>query len=379
MKNLNIGIIQQSPDIGGAETYMLSLMKEFRSNGNNIFFACNQGKFLKAGKKIANESFEIPFILDIIGNYKGFIKSIILLPFAVIYYLKLLSDFKRKGVGIIIMSGFSEKMLVTILSPLFKIPVVWIEYSRLRIVFSRNFHIPKFLYLNLQSLARKIVVPTNYAKSGLVEEGVKIKKTRVILLGVDFKSERKFKKNNDSEFIIGNVSRLTREKGQQYTIKAIPHVLKSIPNARLMLVGDGPDRKYFEKLIKELNIESSVEIVGFVKNTDSYYEKMDLFVFPTVWNMEGFGLVAVEALSYKIPVVANNIKPVSEVLNNLAAFTDVKNSKVLGDKIISLYNDPNKRIIAQKSYERAKNIYDFKKNSNELFKLLFIEASNNKK
>lgn len=365
-----IGIIQQSPDMGGAESYMLSLIREFKKKDCEIYFASNKGKFYNYGKKISDKYSEIPFVLDVIGNYKGLIKSIVLTPFAIVFYIKLLFFYRKSGINIILMSGFSEKMLVTALSPLFGIPVAWIEYSRLRVVFERNFSIPRRLYLKFQNITQKIIVPTKYTKKGLVEEGVKVEKIVVLPLGVNISYTVNNKKGN-SEFIIGNVSRLTREKGQQILINAMPEILKSIPKAKLLLIGHGPDKYYFKSLIRKLKLTKNVELKGYVKNLDELYKKMSVFVFPTIWNLEGFGLVTIEAMSKKIPVVASDSYPVKEVVGKSGLLFKVGDSVDLAAKIIMLYKNNNlRKRIAEEGFKKTQEIYNIEKNAAKLLDIL---------
>src|SRR3989344_6481227 len=113
---MKIAIIQQAPDIGGAEVFTELLMQGLSNKGHKIYFATNFEKFISLVKVYSIKLYRIPIILDFIGNYRGLIKSILYLPIATVYYLKLMSDLKKEGVRVILMSGFSEKMLVTILS-----------------------------------------------------------------------------------------------------------------------------------------------------------------------------------------------------------------------------------------------------------------------
>src|SRR3989344_631972 len=146
-KKLKIAVVMQSPDIGGAETFMISLLSQFSKKGNEVIIATNRGKyFQKVQSDLGIRPIELPFILDIMGNLRGLIKSVILLPFALFFYLRVLLGFKKKGVDLVLMSGFSEKLFVTFLSVFFKIPVFWIEYGPLEVVFRRNFGIPKLTY-----------------------------------------------------------------------------------------------------------------------------------------------------------------------------------------------------------------------------------------
>lgn len=372
---MKIGIIQQSPDMGGAETYMLSLIEEFLKQKDQIYFATNKGKFfdvLDKNNKIDLET--IPYVLDIIGNYKGLIKSILLFPFATFYYLSLLRRLKNKKVEVILMSGFSEKMLISFLLKFFNISAVWIEYGPLDVVFKRNFGLPLLLYRLFDNIPQKIIVPARNTYSSLERFEIEKNKLQIIPLGTKI-GEIGILSN---DYVIGNVSRLTREKGQQYLIKAMPKVLEHFPSARLVLVGRGPDRKYFEDLIRKLNLEKSVELLSYQEDLDKMYRKFRVFVFPSDWELEGFGLVLIEAMARGIPVIASNHGPVPEIIRdgkNGVLFTKGSSSNLL-EKIVDLITDStrleNLRVAA---YKRAKEEYNITKSAQNI-KQVLINAVN---
>lgn len=382
MKN-KIAVIMQSPDLGGAETYMISLVKEFRKNNSEIVIATNSGKYLDEIKK-NNFNFEtVPYVLDIIGDWKGFLKSILIFIPAFLFYIKLLRRFKKNKIELILMSGFSEKMLVTFLSIFFRIPVFWIEYSVLDPVFKKNFYLPKFLYLVLNNFVKKIIVPTNATYEG-IRKSLPIKKNKlsIISCGIEI-NEKKYKIPPEikNKMIIGNVSRLTKEKGQDILIRAIPEVIKQIPNAIFMIVGDGPDRRYYEQLIKELGVFKNVRMPGFVVDVNYYYSLFDIFVFPTVWNLEGFGLVAVEAMSKKVPVIGSSNMPVPEIVidNSNGIIVPKGDSNELAKAVIRLCLDEDlRKKLGLNGYRDVYEKYDIKIIAKK-FMDLFENESNYKK
>lgn len=97
----------------------------------------------------------------------------------------------------------------------------------------------------------------------------------------------------DNKYIIGHVGRLTEPKNHDFLLDVF-YELKAIRNdAVLLLVGDGDLRSSIENKIEKLGIKDSVVLVGNRSNTYDYYQAMDLFVFPSLW--EGLGIVAIEA------------------------------------------------------------------------------------
>lgn len=377
---IKIGIIMQSPDIGGAEIYMLSLINYFLHQKNSVIVVSNKEKFLAKAKKLTSQTYVIPMILDIIGNYRGLIKSILLLPYAVSYYSNLLQKFKKEKVSVILMSNFSEKLLVTLLSTFYKIPVVWIEYGRLETVFKKNFYIPKIIYRLLKDIPYAIIVPSkNTMDSLIVDARTSLAKLSLVPLGIPVNLKKRSKPNPilsnlKNKIIIGNVSRLTQEKGQEFLIKAMPIVLKEVPNAYLFVIGDGPDKGNYDQLVTKLHLENSVKITGFVNDIDQYFECMDIFVFPTIWKLEGFGLVLPEAMSYRLPVVATNVGPVPEIVDDekTGILVNPHDERELAQAIITLAKDPEKRkIFGEYGYAKMKQKYIIEKSASQITEILY--------
>ena len=113
--------------------------------------------------------------------------------------------------------------------------------------------------------------------------------------------------------IIISVGRLVHRKGQDNLIQAMPAVLKKIPNAHLLLVGEGPYRKHLEKLVMKSSLEQNVTFAGRIMydSLPSYLSAADLFAMPSRsrffgLEVEGLGIVYLEASACGIPVVAGN-------------------------------------------------------------------------
>jgi glycosyltransferase involved in cell wall biosynthesis len=100
---------------------------------------------------------------------------------------------------------------------------------------------------------------------------------------------------------------LEKGKGQDLLIEAWPRVLERFPDAKLRIIGEG-DLK--------LKPCKNVEIVGYVKDAVSEIAKASVLVFPSVWPLEGFGLVMLEAMSQNVPVVAYDRGTAPEIIDD---------------------------------------------------------------
>jgi phosphatidylinositol alpha-1,6-mannosyltransferase len=113
--------------------------------------------------------------------------------------------------------------------------------------------------------------------------------------------------------IIISVGRLVHRKGQDKLIESLPLILKSVPNAHVLLVGEGPYRTHLEKLVAEKSLQNHVTFAGRVMydKLPSYLSAADLFVMPSRSRLfglevEGLGIVYLEASACGIPVIAGN-------------------------------------------------------------------------
>ena len=117
----------------------------------------------------------------------------------------------------------------------------------------------------------------------------------------------------ENKKIIISVGRLVHRKGQDKLIEAMPTILQSVPNAHLLLVGEGPYRSHLEKLANKLSLSERITFVGRIlyDKLPNYLSAADVFVMPSRsrffgLEVEGLGIVYLEASACGIPVVAGN-------------------------------------------------------------------------
>ena len=104
------------------------------------------------------------------------------------------------------------------------------------------------------------------------------------------------------------MGRLIPRKGFHVLFKALPAVIKEIPDAHLTIIGSGAHYDELVRLAHELRIETFVDILTDIKDKTDYWRKASLFVLAARKdgpNIEGFGIVTLEAASYCLPVVVS--------------------------------------------------------------------------
>jgi len=162
------------------------------------------------------------------------------------------------------------------------------------------------------------VITVSYAmQDELIQAGFPAEKIRVCYNGVDPKKyspdqvsqeridavRQRYGLDNEDMMILF-VGRLVWIKGVDKLIRAMPHVLQKVPNAKLVIVGLGDMRDYLEGLVRNLHLEDVVKFrFEFIPEEEriAHYASCDVAVYPSLY--EPFGIVTLEAMSMEKPVV----------------------------------------------------------------------------
>lgn len=122
-------------------------------------------------------------------------------------------------------------------------------------------------------------------------------------------------------------------KGYQRVIRALPAVIKKIPNIKYVLIGKGDETVLMEQLIRELDIENNVVMAGAVTNEElpDHYNLADVYVMPS--KNEGFGIVFMEALISGCPVIAGQYSKRELLDGELGISVDPQNQEELEEAI----------------------------------------------
>ena len=145
--------------------------------------------------------------------------------------------------------------------------------------------------------------------------------------------------------VIVSVGRLVHRKGQDYLIQAMPEILKSVPSAYLLLVGEGPYREHLQNLVNQHRLEASVTFIGRIQYNDlpMYICAGDIFAMPCRSRLmglevEGLGIVYLEASACGLPVLAGNSggAPDAVVQNKTGLVVDGTDHKQIATAAIEL-------------------------------------------
>lgn len=176
------------------------------------------------------------------------------------------------------------------------------------------------------------------------------KSIEVIPMGVDF--EGVFSLNSSVERVPGQIlfaGRLVEKKGVRYLIEALPAIRQRVPDAHLVIIGNGPEWDVLNKLVAKIGVQDKVVFLGAMPQADlpDYYRRAAVFAAPFVnaasGDREGLGLVTVEAIACGCPVVVGDVPVVSDLF--LDTEMDMRaipgSSESLAQKIIDVLLAPD--------------------------------------
>lgn len=140
--------------------------------------------------------------------------------------------------------------------------------------------------------------------------------------------------------LIGMFGRLIPEKGVDVLLNALPQVRQQHPDVRLLIVGDGVLRASLEAQAQELGLSDTVTFAGWVERAYRMMPACDLIVMPS--RLEGFGLVALEAMSAARPLIASRASALPEIVldGETGLLVPPEDAPALGAAIVALLDNP---------------------------------------
>ncbi len=177
--------------------------------------------------------------------------------------------------------------------------------------------IQKFVAKN----AKTIIVPSEYLKKIITKWGINPEKIKVIYNAFDA-SELKISKEEAREklnlfgSVLISAGRLVPWKGFSALIEIMPEILKKIPDAKLIIVGDGPQRDNYLSLIDNYSLQNNVFLTGQISHNDMmlYLRAGDIFILNTAY--EGFSHHILEAMAMGISVITTNAGGNPEIIRD---------------------------------------------------------------
>ena len=136
--------------------------------------------------------------------------------------------------------------------------------------------------------------------------------------------------------------RMVQKKGFPDLLRAFAKACRQGTNGRLVLGGDGPERRRIEALARQLGVADRVEFPGWIEEVSNFLSRADVFVLPS--HLEPFGIVLLEAMSMGVPIVTTRTEGPMEVLGpDTAFFADIADSDSLATAMQSAAAQPERR------------------------------------
>ena len=222
-----------------------------------------------------------------------------------------------------------------------------------------NLSFAKKITYNTLRGSKKIITLSNSLKNEVMKFKNLEKKIEVIPNGVN--TQLFISNSENRENLIIYIGALIKRKGVEFLIKAIPAVINSNPDFRLIIIGEGNEEINLKNLVKSLDLDNFVIFLGQI-NQDSvkeWLQKSKLFILPSI--EEGQGVVLVEALACGTPCIGSNVGGIPDVISDdVGTLVPPENPKALSEAILFYLN--NEEVWLKKSKNsrlRATQYFDW--------------------
>jgi len=369
MNKIKISFFLPSLRGGGAERVFVNLANEFarRNFDVDLVLAQKEGPYLK-------EVSEVVKIVDLRAK-------------RVLYSLLPLVKYLKKEKPKVLLSSLDHANIIAIMAKLIS-RINTRVIVRVANTLSFSLQGTKFSKRWLRLYGVKIfyrwadeIIAVSKGVAGDLVKTAKILKAKIKVIYNPISIEKIYKKQKEKcehpwlsrkkAIVIIGIGKLHKQKDFPTLIKAFSEVCKKRA-AKLIILGEGKERKKLEKLIRELGLESDIDMPGFVENPYCYIAKADLFVLSSRW--EGFPNVLLEAMALGVPVVSTNCQsgPV-EILENgkYGKLVPIGDFKDLAEAMEETIKNPLDSEILKK---RAMD-FELKKIADEYLRVIVLEKN----
>jgi glycosyltransferase involved in cell wall biosynthesis len=255
-----------------------------------------------------------------------------------------------------------------------------------------NFLFKKILSLDCN---HKVVYDSIATMNFWIENNFKLtEKSEAVWNGIETKNSKSFtdaelhevRENyffaTNNEIVIALVGRINSWKGQQLLLQSFKTVIEKHKNIKLVYLGSAPpNQTIFEtelrNKIKEYNLESNVILIPFQKEIEKFWNSIDIAVVPST-EPEPFGMVVIEAMLAKKPVIASNHGGPTEIVveNETGILFEPNNHNSLSDALEKLIQDEQlRKLYGTNGFKRVHNTFSLENHVNH-FEKIFEELLN---
>jgi len=352
-------------DFGGGKRVFMQIIKNINKNHYNIFSCCSfpknrEEELHKLGVTIRRVDMSRKMNLNSI--------------------LSLMRIMRNDNIHIVHSQGALADLFSRISSALAGVPFVITSVAMLVERYDVS-KLKKMIYIGIDRLFEKTVdkfiVVSDALNRALIERhNISHHKVVKVYNGIEideYKPDLKEIKNKKLEVrrelgikndmpVIGAIGRLVWQKGFEYLIEAVPEVLKKYPDARFLIVGEGPLKDKLKLISERTNAADRIVFTGFRSDVKEILASIDVLAMPSL--LEGLPIVLLEAMAMAKPIVATKIEGISEVLvsDKTGLLVPAKNPIALAGAITEILNDKTKAILlGQNARKMAEEYFSVKK------------------
>lgn len=297
---MNILVITTHLNFGGITSYVVNLAEGLVKNGHKVFVASSGGDLVGRLKKQGIEHINID-----IKTKSEFSPKII---FA---FFKLKKIIREKNIQVIHSQTRVTQVLSYLLSRVLSVPYVATCHGYFKPHLGRRI---------FGAWGNKVIAISRAVREHLINDfRVSADKVQLVYNGININSKRQYPVNEIKKRlglsdgpVVGIVARLSIVKGHKYLIEAMKEVISRKPQAKLLIVGDGPLRDELLMLIKKNGISSNTLILPFTENIAEIFSVMSVYVSPSL--QEGLGLSILEAQANYVPCVGFRVGGISDII-----------------------------------------------------------------
>lgn len=337
----NILFFTRTMGLGGTENVVLQLCEIFKPLVNNIVVCSCGGENVRRLNEMGIRHYTIPNIED---------KS----PFVMLKTAKeLLKIVQEENITVIHTHHRMAAFYVAALRLYKKCSFINTSHN----TFYNKKFLTKFAYKHARLIACGDMVKKNLVDFlGLPDEKVTVIRNAIAPFdGQVIKDETIEKLRGEGCFIVGNIGRLSEQKGMEYYIQALPKVLKRHPETHFLIIGTGVLEESLKEQVRQFNVENNIHFLGYRCDIQNLISQLDLVVLSSLW--EGLPLTPIEAFSVGKTVVATAVDGTVEIIedNKSGRLIEPKKPEQIAESIIWMIEHPEEK----KSMEReAKRRYE---------------------
>lgn len=345
--------------IGGVQSDLLALSPDLTAKGHEVYVATTEGVLLDELKSKGARHVDIDFNFKSVG---AALKAIFALRRAIReHQIELVAP---QSVRSTIIFWLATKLL-----PFFyRVPVTGKAIEAVTTI--HNIHNPKhFGYAGyiLQACTSHVIFESHYERNRLLQGGLKADHSCVIHSGIDTDRfnvrpcntalAQQWGLDPQQHIVFGIVARLSEEKGHNYLIQAFAQVAQAHPNARLVIVGDGPLQAEVTALVEASPVRSQIIMTGMQRNIPDFLSFFNVFVLSST--RESFPLAAREAMAAGRAVIAPRIGGCPEVVDeNVTGYLfEAANANDLAQAMLKMVDQRRYVGFGQASRERVERLF----------------------